>query len=223
MEKYCGFKQNADSINKLYNWLCFRILDLETSLYQVRYTEYGIVNTFISSLKSEENPRELIYIIHSWQSAYFLPKKENLDAIREQNINMSVSLNEPQLDGWGRLITLYGCRENKLNNSQKDFVKRKCLDNINDIKPIQSYFEEETGLWRIKDKKLLLANSDDWRKCFPVNVSEKNQLFVTPPKAHFKFGPELYPYNIFEEGSPSTLPNEGSIALYPFGSFYGQP
>lgn len=222
-EKCGGFKEDAKSVNRLYNWLCFRILDLETSLYSVKYTPYGIVNTFISSFQSKDDPKEFIYVLHSWQSTYFLPQQNDLDALKEQNINMLVSLDEPQIDGWGRLITVYGCRERDLNIAQKDFVKRKCLNNINDIGPIQNDFEEQKGLWRIKSKELLLANSDDWRKCLPLDVSKRNDLFVTPPKAHFEYKPTFYPYDIFEEGDDSTASNERPIVLAPYGSFYGQP
>jgi hypothetical protein len=223
LKKCGGFNADAASINRLYNWLCFRILDLETSLFQVKYTDRGITNTFISAFKSEENPKELIYMIHSWQITYFLPQKEDLEAITKQGINMSVSLNEPQLDGWGRLITIFCCEHKGLTNPQKDFVKRKCLDNKNDIEPIQYDFQEEKGLWRIKSKETLLANSNDWRKCFPVKVSEKSDLFVSPPAAHFEYSPNFYLYDVFEEESDITAPNERPIVLFPYGSFYGQP
>ena len=222
LNKCGGFTGDAHSVNRLYNWLCYRILDLETSLYQVKYTSYGITNTFISAFRSEQNPAELIYMFHSWQSTYILPQKEDLEAITKQGINMSVSLNEPQLDGWGRLITLYCQKYKDLNKSQKDFVNRKYLNNINDIGRIEDEFQEEGSLWRIKNKELLLANRDDWRKCLPIKASEKSDLFVSPPAAHFEYDPSFYPYDVFGEETDNTVPNERPISLLPYGSFYGQ-
>ena len=68
---------------------------------------------------------------------------------------------EPFLDGWGRLITLYYVRYDDLSLAAKAFVKSRNMVSDNDVTLIQPTDQELRNNWRIENEADLLANSDD--------------------------------------------------------------
>lgn len=124
LSKHAVLGHNAGSINDLYNWISYRILDYKNNLYKVEYTSYGIMASYISAFQSVADPTKIMYMKHTWLTQLFIPKEKDL-----QNINLpdpektgSVAIDEPLLDGWARLVTLYVQRIKELNVQEKDFV-----------------------------------------------------------------------------------------------------
>lgn len=60
-----NLQHNPESINKIYNKLCSRLLSPETDLFKVEYTRYGINCRFLSAFVDYRDPSQLIYILHS--------------------------------------------------------------------------------------------------------------------------------------------------------------
>lgn len=210
-EKHGNFTLTAESVNKLYDWLAFRLLDCENNLYSITYTSYGIKATYISAFESIATPGQILYINHTWFTSYVFPEEGDLKAFPS-----TYDFKEgPLLDGWAKLITMYGQYDKNLNVGAKDFVKRK---HNQDLQPIFESAEKEKGSFRIENENTLLSCPQDWRRLL-LNKPEK-PLFHYPPASHYSYNP-----NDFPNGIDSIGPKEGGevteIAKLPFGEFYG--
>lgn len=124
---------------------------------------------------------------------------------------------EPFLDGWGRLITLYCVRYDDLSLVEKAFVKRRNMVSDNDVTLIQPTDQELKNNWRIENEADLLANSGDWREALPPREANKQYGFHDLPKSHCVYNPANYPSDLF--GPPST--SQRPVSTLPYGEFYG--
>nr|ABX82629.1 hypothetical protein [Trebouxia aggregata] len=216
LEKGFGLKSTPESINRIYNKLCGRLLCPETDLYKVDYTEYGVRCCYISAFLDFKDPSRLTYLFHSWQTNYFIPEKEDLDALISRK-GANFSIEDPFLDGWNRLLTLFCKSFGELKKGEKDFVRRRNLITDQDINLIYPNAPEASENWRIPNKSVLLANSTDWRKALPSIETGKNYGFVELPQSHCTYNPLFYSSDIFDPSFSSQEP----MALLPYGDFYG--
>ena len=77
LKRHANYGLDADSINRLYDWLAFQLYNYDTNLYSVTYNQYGIKNTYISSFQSLSEPVETIS--HTWITSYMWPEKEDIE------------------------------------------------------------------------------------------------------------------------------------------------
>lgn len=211
-----NLQHNSESINKIYNKLCSRLLTPETDLYRVDYTRYGINCRYISAFVDYKDPSQLIYLFHSWQTNYFCPEQKDLEVLASIK-GANVLSDEPFLDGWGRPVTLFCKTAKNLSREERAFVERRNLITEKDFRLIHPGAQEEYGNWRIKNKDILLANAADWRKALPPRESGKEYGFYDVPESHCRYNPNNYPYDLF---GPATV-IERPVSTLPYGDFYG--
>lgn len=116
-----GVKGNAESANRLYNFICNRLVDYENNLYEVAYTQYGIVCRYVSAFVHHNDPTKVVYMIHGWISKYYFPNEEDLKILLDKK-GPDFDTGGPFREGWGRLTTLYVSNFKNLTKVQKDFV-----------------------------------------------------------------------------------------------------
>ncbi len=159
-----GFRPDVESMNRFYDWLAFRVLDYNNNLYKVIRFPYGIKLVYLSAFRSQVKPSDLVYVLHVWQTSYFLPENKDLTVLSSDNL----SITKPVLEGRSRLNTCFARTKDDLNQEQLDFAKRKHWPKKGDLQIMTRDFQEQKGSWLIKDQETLLKNRTDWRKCFPV-------------------------------------------------------
>lgn len=196
--------------------MCDRLLCPETDLYSIKYTQYGISCKYISAFNDFRDPSRLIYLFHVWQTNYFCPEKKDFEILSARKGENFVT-EEPFLDGWGRLITLYCVPHKRLSLAEKAFVKRRNIVSGDDVAIIQPTDQELRNNWRIENEANLLSNSDDWRVALPPREANKDYAFYDLPKSHCVYNPANYPFDLF--GIPSTA--ERPISTLPYGELYG--
>lgn len=216
LENGFNIKHDPESINKIYNLVCDRLLCPETDLFRIKYTQYGINCAYISAFNDFRDPSKLIYLFHAWQTNYFCPEKQDLEALSARTGKNFVT-EEPFLDGWGRLITLYCVRYERLSLAEKAFVKRRNIVSDNDVTLIQPTDQELRKNWRIENEADLLANSDDWRAALPPREANKQYGFHDLPNSHCVYNPANYPSDLF--GPPLTA--QRPVSTLPYGELYG--
>lgn len=115
------------------------------------------------------------------------PENEDIEAFSgDYNYN-----DGPLLDGWSKLVTLFGQNKKDLNRAVTAFVERKEKQNI---RPLVGTSDEFSGSFRIDDQSKLLSCSDDWRKL--VVKPPENPLFHFPPASHYSYNPLDFPNGI---------------------------
>jgi len=136
-----NLQHNYDSITSLYNKLCPRLLTPKTDLFRVDYTKYGINCRFLSAFVDYRDPSELIYLLHSWQTNYFCPEEEDLEALASKK-GANFLTDEPFLDGWGRLITIFCKTAGDLKRLEKNFVERRNIITEKDLRLVHPNGQE---------------------------------------------------------------------------------
>lgn len=129
LQRHAIYVLDGNSINKLYDWLALKLYNYETNLYSVTYNKYGIKNTYISRFQSLSTPIEIKYVINTWIYSYMWPEEGDVKAFSgDYNYN-----DGPLLDGWAKLVTLFGQNKEDLNLAVTAFVERK---EKQDIRPL---------------------------------------------------------------------------------------
>jgi len=160
-----GIKNDSEAANKIYDFLCNRLSDVENNLYEVSYTKYGIVCTYISPFIHHSKPDVISYMVHVWMSRYYYPEKKDLQALVDKK-GPNLNISGPFIEGWGRLVTLYVT--DQPTKDKMVFVNSKNFQDLDQVKALEVNDQEQKGSWLINDKATLLANKDDWRKAFPA-------------------------------------------------------
>lgn len=202
--------------NKLYDFLCNRLVDYENNLYQVEYKEYGVVCKYISAFIDSSNPKKILYMLHGWMSRYSILEDKDVELLTARH-GAGFDLSGPVLDGWGRLTTLFVCESKNITQPQRDFVNSKNFKAIEQVKALEIHDQEQKGGWIIDTEEPLLANSDDWRKCLPAREDRKDYLFVDLPPTHYKYNSDYFPSSLF--GKPTEV--EAPVEKLPYGDYYG--
>lgn len=221
--KLTKFKNNdALSVNSLFNWLVEEIFDYEKTLFEVKYTSYGIQNTYLTAFMTltSKNEKKLMYLRHVWQGSYQNLSEADIKVLEKENrLPENFIPGEPVLDGFSKLVTGLIRPFQKLNAKEKDFVTRRYLDKSLAVQetflPPQDVADTSKADWQIDNMKELLKHSENWLDALPgvgrVDFSEKS-LFVKNPLSFYKFNSEFY---------PSANNNLRSVRLLPIGEWYG--
>lgn len=209
-----GIKNDSDSTNKIYEFVCNRLADVENNLYEVSYTLHGITCKYVSPFINQSNPNEVVYMVHGWISRYYYPDDKDLQSFLERK-GPKVNTSGPFIEGWGRLSTLYVTT--KLTKSQREFVDYKNFRDLDQVKALEVQGQEQKGSRLLKDKETLLANRDDWRKAFPALQKGQNYLFLDLPASHHQYSAGFHPEDLFELPSNVQRP----VELLPYGDCYG--
>jgi len=127
------------------------------------------------------------------------------------------SSDEPFLDGWGRLVTVYSKIPKELNAVEQNFVARRNLKTEKDFRLVHPGAQEEYGDWLIGSKDILLANAADWRNALPPRETGKEYAFYDLPDSHCLYNANNYPYDLFGPTSVIDRP----VSTLPYGDFYG--
>lgn len=122
-----GAKGDAYSANRIFNFICNRLVDYENNLYEVAYTPYGVVCKYVSAFVSEDNPKETNYMIHGWISKYYYPNDEDIKLLLDKK-GPNFDISGPFLEGWGRLTTLFVVGLSDLTKPQREFILEKNLE-----------------------------------------------------------------------------------------------
>jgi hypothetical protein len=184
LQRHANYVLDADSINKLYDWLALKLYNYETNLYSITYTKYGIKTTYISRFQSVSTFIETKYVSHTWMTSYMWPEEGDVKPF-SGNYNYN---DGPLVDGWAKLVTLFGQNKKDLNLAVTAFVERK---EKQDIRPLVGTSDELSGSFRIEDESKLLACSDDWRKL--LIKPPENPLYHFPPASHYSYNPLDFP------------------------------
>ena len=103
-------KNDAASINNLYNWIVEELFNYSDTLFEVRFTTFGTQNTYISAFMAIDSDKDehLTFLKHTWQSSYQFLSKEDIQVLTEKDLlPPNFSPDEPPLDGWGKIITAF--------------------------------------------------------------------------------------------------------------------
>ena len=162
-------RDNAESINDLYNWIVEELFDYQETLFEVRFTDYGIQNTYISAFMSidSDGDEHLMFMKHTWQSSFQFLSKKDIQVLTEKNLlPPNFSPDEPPRDGWGKLITNFILPFQNLSPDERDFAKRKYLNKDSSVKevvtPFADQYEQELNNWQIKNEETLSRCAEDW-------------------------------------------------------------